>query len=84
MGVAAIMEAALTQVLCEFDESGFYLAQTQVVQTEHLHAGAIDQIAVGIEMIQPCMCGGVFARIQYGGYFARGRFCLGQQSIDER
>ena len=59
--MAAIMEAALAKVLCELDKSGFDLAQTQMVQAEHLHAGAINQITGCVEVIQTRMRGGVLA-----------------------
>ncbi len=83
MGVAAIVEAALAEIWRELDEAGFNLSQTQVMQAEHLYAGAVDQIAFCIKVIQARMRGGVFARIQHGGDFARGSFCLGQQAVDE-
>ena len=84
MGVAAIMKAALSEIRRELDEAGFDLTQTQMMQAEHLYAGAVNQIAFGIEMIQTRMRGGVLAGIEHGGNFARGGFCFGQQAVDER
>ena len=44
MRVAAIVEAALAEILREFHETLFYSAEAQVMQAEGLHAGAVDQI----------------------------------------
>ena len=43
MRVAAVAKAALAEILRKFHKALFYSAETQVVQAEGLHAGAIDQ-----------------------------------------
>ena len=43
MQVAAIVKAALAEILRKLHESLFYPAEAQVVQAERLHAGAVDQ-----------------------------------------
>jgi hypothetical protein len=59
--MAAIMEAALAQIRRKLDEAGFNLAQTEVMQTEHLYSRAINQMGAGIKVIQTCVGGGVLA-----------------------
>ena len=51
MRVAAVGEAALAEVGQEFREAFFYRGKIQVVQAEQLHAGAVDQVTAGIQVI---------------------------------
>jgi hypothetical protein len=55
--VAAIGEAALAQVGQEFGEASFYRREIQMMQAEQLHAGAVDEVAVGIQVIQAYLAG---------------------------
>ena len=43
VGVVAVVEAALAEILRELDETLFYAAEAQVMQAEGLHAGTVDQ-----------------------------------------
>ena len=51
MQMVAVIEAALSTVGHKFNEPFFYIAKIQVVQAEFLHAGAIDQMAVCIQVV---------------------------------
>src|SRR5512139_3118257 len=65
--VAAIGKAALAEVGQEFGEASFDRGKIQVVQAEQLHAGAVDEVAAGVQMVQTCVGGGVLAGIEHGG-----------------
>lgn len=83
MRVAAIGEAALAEILSEFNKALFYPAQAQVVQAECLYTGAVDEVAVGVQVIQSRMGGGVFAGIECGGNLACGGLRIGDDGIDK-
>ena len=82
--VAAIGEAALAKVGAEFREASFYRGKIQMMQAEQLHAGAVDEVAVGVEVIQLGVGGGVFAGIEHGRDLACGGLCGGDERVDER
>ena len=82
--VAAIGEAALAQVGQEFGEAFFYCGKIQMMQAEQLHAGAVDEVAVGVEVIQLGVGGGVLAGIEHGGDLACGGLRFGYEGVDER
>ena len=63
MSVTAIGKAALSEVRRKFNKALFDSAQAQVMQAERLYTWAIDEMAVGIQVVQPCMGGGMFPRI---------------------
>jgi hypothetical protein len=69
--VAAIGEAALAEIGQEFGEASFYRGKIQVMQAKELHAGTVDEMTVGVEVIKACVGGGVFAGIEHGGNLAR-------------
>ena len=54
-----------------------------MMQTEQLNAGTIDEVAVGIQVIQPRVGGGVFAGVEHSGYLARGCLCGRDERVDE-
>lgn len=51
MRMAAVGEAAVAEVGQEFGEASFDRREIQMVQAEQLHAGAVDEVAVGVEVI---------------------------------
>ena len=83
MRVAAIGEAAFAEVGQKFREVSFHRGKIQMVQSEQLHAGAVDQVAARVEVIQLGVGGGVFAGVEHGGNFARGGLCGGDQRVNQ-
>ena len=84
MYMAAVVKAALAEILREFHKALFYSAEAQVVQAEGLHAGAVDQAAGLVYPVQPRVSGGVLAGIQHCGDFAGDGVRVGQQRVDQR
>lgn len=81
--VAAIGEAAFTQVGQEFGEASFDCGEVQMVQSEQLYAGAVDEMAFGVQVVQAGVGGGVFSGIEYGGDLACGGKRVGDDGVDE-
>ena len=75
--VAAVVKAALAEILRKFHEALLYAAKAQVMQSKGLHAGAVDQCGFPVDAIKPGMGRGVLARIQRRRGLARGRLCAG-------
>lgn len=65
MQVAAVVEAALALVGGEFGEAGFDVAEGEVVQAKGLHAGAVDDAALGVQVVELGVGGGVFAGVEH-------------------
>ena len=61
MRVVAVVETALAAIGGEFDEAFLDVAETQVMQAEGLHAGAINQMAGRVQVVQARVGGGVFS-----------------------
>ena len=83
MRMVAVVEAALAEILREFDKALFDAAEAQVMQAECLHAGAVDQAAGSVQPVQARMGGGVLAGIQRAGNLARGGLRIRQQRVDQ-
>jgi len=81
--MAAIGKAALSQVGQKFGDASFYRSKVHVMQAEQLHAGAVYEIAVCVQMIQTRVRGGVFAGIEYGGNFPCRSERAGDEGVDE-
>ena len=81
--MAAIGEAALAEIGQEFGEASFYCGKIQMMQAEQLYAGAVDEVAGGVQVIQLGVGGGVLAGIEHGGDFARGGERIGNEGVDE-
>lgn len=78
MLVGAIAESAFAQVGREFYKPRSDGIGIQVMQAKRLHARAIDQVAVCVEVVKMGAGGGVFARIQRAGNFTGGGVCIRQ------
>lgn len=79
--VAAIGEAALAEVGEEFWEASLHRGKIQMMQAEQLYAGAVDEVAARVQVIQPSVGGGVFAGIEDGGYLSRGGARIGDEGV---
>lgn len=54
------MKVALALIGCKFHKSSFDSVKIQMVQSECLYTGAINKMAMGIQVIQAGMGSGVF------------------------
>lgn len=61
VSMVAVIKTALSKIGAELDKPLLNLAKTQMMQTKHLHTGAVYQFAVMIHMVEACMSGGMFA-----------------------
>ena len=67
----------------KFNESPRQIRAVNMMQTEFLHAGGIDQTAILIEVVEPRVGGGVTSGIECDGNLGSGAFCSRDQCIDE-
>src|SRR5689334_22473138 len=81
--VAAVAKAALPEPGPKLDEGGRELDRVQMMQPEFLHAGRVDDMAAGIEVIEPRLRRGVAARVERGGDLGDAHGGCREQSVDD-
>ena len=81
--VMAVVEFALPEVRAELDKGMVDFLGFEMMQTELLQSGGVDDVAVRIEVVEPGEGGGVFAGIQCFRYFACFQIDAREKCIDD-
>ena len=82
-GVAAIVEFALPDIGMKFDKTPRQFLTINMIQTEFLHAGRVDNAAVLVEVVESCVGSGVATGVEGDGDSGSGAFRSRDESVDD-
>ena len=82
-GVAAIVEFALSDIGMKFDKTPRQFLTINMIQTEFLHAGRVDNVAVPVEVVESCVGSGVATGVERDGDSGSGAFRSRDESVDD-